>query len=728
LQVKSLNEELEVSRARYLSIIEDQTELICRYLPDGRLSFVNGAYSRYYGMHPDELIGKNFVPNIPEPDLSLVTRLLSEITHHKPVVEYTHHIVKPSGELRWQRWTQRGIYSIDGTLIEYQAVGEDITERKRAENELLQAKMDAESANAAKSAFLASMSHEIRTPMNGVIGMTGLLLDTELTEEQQEYAAIIHRSGENLLELINDILDLSKIVAGKMEVEALHFDLRTTVEDTAEMLAMRASAAGLELICRIDPRVPSYLKGDPGRLRQIITNLTGNAIKFTREGEVEISAELESDQGEAVMIRFSVRDTGIGIPVNRRAAIFDPFTQVDGSTTRNYGGTGLGLTICKQLTELMGGEIGVESEEGRGSTFWFTSRFERQTSSDQTSEVLKTSDVLERVDITTTRVLVVDVNATNRTLMTTLLNSWGCRFESAADSETALLLLRTAVEDGDPFRIALLDQMMPGVDGLEAGRRIKADPLLNSTLMIMVKSLGQRGDAALLEQVGFTGYLTKPVRQSQLYDCIVLVLERAHQTSQDQTSEVSKTSEVLPLAHGIVTRHTIAENSKHKPNRILLADDNIINQKVAQALLNKLGYKADVVSNGREAVQALELVNYDLVLMDCLMPEMNGFEATAMIRDVNSHVFNHAVPIVAMTANAMAKDREECLEAGMNDYLSKPVKKTELATVFAKWLPVSELLPDNRGDEPSISGSIGLDVGDSTGAMEGKIHVQGDSP
>ena len=824
LRVKSLNEELEVSRARYLSIIEDQTEFICRYLPDGRLSFVNGAYSRYYGRQHDELIGNNFIPNIPEPDLSRVTKLLSEISLKNPVVEYTHQIFQPSGELRWQRWTQRGIYSGDGTLIEFQAVGEDITvhklaeegvqyqlhflehlieaipyplfykdisgvyiggntafcnyighpkakvlghtvfdlapaelakiyheadlalirqnakqeyetkvkhtdgslrdvifykapysnrdgspagligtifditERKCIENELLRTKMEAESANIAKSQFLASMSHEIRTPMNGVIGMTSLLLDTELTDEQQGYAEIIHKSGESLLALINNILDLSKIAAGKVDIETLDFDLRTTVEDTAEMLAMRASAAGLELICRVDPLIPSSLKGDPGRLRQIITNLAGNAIKFTHNGEVEISAELESDQGESVKIRFSVRDTGIGIPENRRAAVFDPFTQVDGSTTRKYGGTGLGLSISKQLAELMGGEIGIESEEGKGSTFWFTTRLEKQT-------VVETQNLasLPCADISSTRVLVVDVNATNRTLMSTLLNSWGCRFETASNCDTALMLLHKAALMNDPFRIALLDQMMPGIDGLETGRRIKADPLLKSTLLIMVKSLGQRGDAADLEQVGFTGYLTKPVRQSQLYDCIALVLSRAGQSPSNQATDVPK------AAHGIVTRHTIAENFKHSPHLILLAEDNIINQKVAQSILNKLGYKAYMVFNGLEAVMALSLTSYDLVLMDCQMPEMNGFEATAIIRNIKSTVLNHSVPIVALTANAMAKDREECLNAGMNDYLSKPIRKAELAEVLAKWLPNHEMLTGNGHDEPSLSDGIGFE-------------------
>jgi len=701
-EVQRREQDLLVNEIKFRTVADNTYDWEYWRGTDGSLIYISPSCERITGYSAEEFMQ----------DSGLMTRIVHPddrymfIQHAEEIdaIGETKHlcnlpvfrIIARSGEEYWIAHICQEVFDMEGESIGRRACNRDITKSKQAEDKLLAfsalmeqknaelggALLAAEEATQAKSTFLATMSHEIRTPMNGVIGMTGLLLDTDLNEEQRQYAEIVRKSGENLLGVINDILDFSKIEAGKLEMEILDFNLRTTLEDTAELLAVRASDTGLELICRIDPDVPVYLKGDPGRIRQIITNLAGNAIKFTHEGEVVISASCESEQDNLVKIRFEVRDTGIGIPEERLAAIFNPFTQADGSTTRKYGGTGLGLAICKQLVEIMGGEIGVESEDKQGSTFWFTVQFEKQA-----SDISRVSDVSADVDISGAKVLVVDDNATNRMLMITLLNSWGCQYETAGDGETALALLREAAEQNDPFSVALLDQQMPGMDGAELGRMIKADPLLEPTLMIMVTSLGRRGNAAALEQIGFAGYLTKPVRQNQLKDCIAIVLGRL-------AGNMPKT--------GIVTQYNVAESSR-RGIRILLAEDNTINQKVAQALLNKLGYKADVVANGLEAVQALELINYDLVLMDCLMPEMDGFKATALIRDANSKVLNHAVPIIAMTANAMMGDREDCIIAGMNDYLAKPVKKEELAEALEKWLKTGahkEAVEQSAGDQP----------------------------
>ncbi len=715
-------EALHESEEKIRLLMDSAAEAIYGIDRDGNCTFCNPATLRLLGYEkPEDLFGKNS----------------HDVMHHSHAdgTPYPANECKIYSSIR----TAEGMHSDqevfwrgDGTSfsVEYWAYpirkeGEtvgavvtflDITERKRAESALLEAKEAAEAGSRAKSEFLANMSHEIRTPMNGIIGMTDLALDTVLTDEQRDYLGLVKASADGLLHVINDILDFSKIEAGKLELEETEFILRDVLRDTLRTLAVRADKKRLELSVRVAPNVPHTVVGDPTRLRQLIVNLVGNAIKFTEHGNIILDAELEKESDDGIYINFLVSDTGIGIPKEKQHLIFESFAQVDGSMTRRFGGTGLGLTISRQLVELMGGRIWVESEPGKGSTFHFTTRFKPAATPSRAAEKAPEKD------LSGVTVLVVDDNSPNRNILAEMLTNWRMKATLAESGAHALELLEAAQRAGQPFSLVLLDSQMPGVDGFHVAQRIHDNPRLASSVILMLSADRHLLDSTRCRDLGVEWFLAKPIGQSELLDTILMAL--GIRVAQERLLEIAE---------------PVKESPKARTHKILLTEDNPVNQKLAIRLLEKAGHRVTVANNGREAVRAWENMGspgYELILMDIQMPEMDGLEATAAIREREKSIGKH-IPIIAMTANAMRGDKERYMAGGMDGYVSKPILPRSLHAEiercldpFAKGIPVttetttsgelfdrSMLLERVEGDHELLNELIQLYVEDAPGLL-----------
>jgi len=663
---KIAEEELHAADARLKRATRGANDGLWELDVASREMWVSEHFAEMFGYEQQEFLGarQKFFDILLAEDGARLREAIERSIRDGVLVDVEVRAKTRAGEARWYRVRGALERNADGVPLTVSGSQRDITQRQQYALALLEATETAAAANKAKSQFLANMSHEIRTPMNGVIGMIELLLETPLNPMQLDYAQTVRDSAAALLTVINDILDFSKVEAGKLDLEVLDMDMRDTVEDVARLLAIQAHSKGLEVIALIDPGLPDLVRGDAGRLRQVLLNLGGNAVKFTQKGEVSIECKVAQKDDRGTLIRCEIRDTGMGIPASRVDALFTAFTQVDSSTTRRFGGTGLGLSIVKRLVELMGGEVGVSSEEGVGSTFWFTVRL------GVAQEAAKARPA-PPIELRGQRIVIVDDNMTNRKVLLGQLSLCGMDAACASSADEALSLMRIAATSGRPFEVALIDHQMPGCDGATLGKTILAEPALRGARLILLTSSGQRGDGRLFSELGFAGYLLKPVTHRDLTDCLMMVLGTQAEGWRTATQP-------------IVTRHALRSQRHREAHHILLAEDNVVNQKVACRILEKLGYRVDVAGDGQAAFEAWQSGRYHLILMDCQMPVMDGFETTRKIRE--HEVGGKRVPIIALTAHAMKGADNECRAAGMDDYLSKPIDREQMQNALNRWL------------------------------------------
>jgi PAS domain S-box-containing protein len=659
-------ETLSAERAILRALIDNVPDYMYVKDTDCRFLLANVAVARQMGARgPEELLGKTDFDFYPR---DLATTFFEDeqkvIRAGQAEINREESGMDPQGNLSHVLTTQVPLRGRNGQVIGLVGIGHDITHLKKIQEEMQRARETAEAASRAKSEFLANMSHEIRTPLNGIMGMTDLALETRLNREQREYLETVKVSADSLLTVINDILDFSKIEAGKIELEFVDFDVRDSLESALKTLAVRADEKGLELLCEVAPEVPEAARGDVTRLRQVLLNLVGNAIKFTDEGEIAVKVRQGARDEHELVLHFTVFDTGIGIPKDKLQMIFDPFSQADSSTTRKYGGTGLGLTISARLVRMMGGQIWVESEEGQGSHFHFTVRLQIADQKKIKVGTPAPPEVLRGV-----RVLVVDDNRTNLRILEGMLQRWEMVSLCVESGEEALAELASARNEGKAFGLIVTDMHMPKMDGFELVEHIRERPELSTATIMMLTSAGHRGDAERCQKLGVSAYLLKPIRQSELREAIAKVLGALEPEG------------MIPL----VTRYSLGDvRDRSEILRVLVTEDNLVNQRLIVRLLEKRGHRVVVAGNGKEALAALEKGTFDLILMDVQMPEMDGFEATAAIRKKEKSRGLHQI-IVALTAHAMKGDHEKCLAAGMDAYLSKPIRPQELDEVLARY-------------------------------------------